>query len=791
MHVGNARLNTRRLSARVGYSCGLAVLFFLVGAKSLQNAVAEGDTRTITMHHLHTNEDITITYKHNGQYDEAALDEAELVPARLAQGAADPMDPHLIDLVWEVQREANTGQPIQVVCGYRSPETNAMLRHRSAGVARFSQHMLGHAMDFYIPGIQLEKLREIGLRMQRGGVGFYPTSGSPFVHMDIADIRMWPRMSREELARVFPDGRTVQIPSDGRPMPGYALALADIKQHGKMPSANSLDAARAAGVDVGVLVASNERHSNPFARLLGLGVKDEDDEEEVTVASAVPTPMPAVTPPPGVTPAAAPQANVPVPPKRPVIAAIEHGAQVAEKATVAAAVKVADAASKVKLIRTADAAPLQPALQPLPAPSQQCRPRRSPTSRAAASQAPAAAVAADPAGGQQRAERQPGHRRARLLAGPGRRHGGRQSFRRSQACAQRAGRRASRRAPIADATTGAIGPFVNPNTNAGGSGIALSYAEPSAGTGAPAAAAPMGIAALRAAAPAQNTPVQAATVQTVPVQVAPVQQQTNGAPDGTTVAVKRTGNQASSVIMTASSTSVTVVKSDARFGNPWMRAIVMSPSVHAVPDHDGVRRPRHAHARGHDDQAGERGVHDFRRRSESGPRQRSLHRLGDRLHPDGELSGAQRVAAIVAFQGVAWREPGFHNHKFAGLADAPLRVSEYGFRGPTWLAGMTAASVQHAERVQIGLEDSLVLLALVAVLFAHAHHDAQRLDVEAVALGLGIDVADIVRDGFLFFFELFHAFDERLELILGETVGGLFVFDGGSGGHCVLLTMRA
>ena len=147
------------------------------------------------------------------------------------------MDPHLIDLVWEVQREANTGQPIQVVCGYRSPETNAMLRHRSAstGVARFSQHMLGHAMDFYIPGIPLEKLREIGLRLQRGGVGFYPTSGSPFVHMDIADIRMWPRMSREDLARVFPDGRTVQIPTDGRPMPGYALALADIKTRGSMP----------------------------------------------------------------------------------------------------------------------------------------------------------------------------------------------------------------------------------------------------------------------------------------------------------------------------------------------------------------------------------------------------------------------------------------------------------------------------------------------------------------------------------------------------------------------------
>ncbi len=95
--------------------------------------------------------------------------------------------------------------------------------------------MLGHAMDFYIPGIPLEQLRVIGLRLQRGGVGFYPESGSPFVHMDTGGIRMWPRMTREELARVFPDGRTVHIPTDGKPLPGYALALADIRKRGERP----------------------------------------------------------------------------------------------------------------------------------------------------------------------------------------------------------------------------------------------------------------------------------------------------------------------------------------------------------------------------------------------------------------------------------------------------------------------------------------------------------------------------------------------------------------------------
>ncbi len=109
-----------------------------------------------------------------------------------------------------------------------------MLRRRSAhtGVARHSQHMLGHAMDFYIPGVPLEQIRFAGLRLQRGGVGFYPASGSPFVHLDTGNIRHWPRMTHDQLVRVFPDGRTVHIPSDGVPLKGYELARADIEKRG-------------------------------------------------------------------------------------------------------------------------------------------------------------------------------------------------------------------------------------------------------------------------------------------------------------------------------------------------------------------------------------------------------------------------------------------------------------------------------------------------------------------------------------------------------------------------------
>ena len=175
------------------------------------------------------------------------------------------MDRHLFDILWEVYRDVDGKKPIQIISSYRSPATNAMLRRRSSGVARFSQHMLGHAMDFYIPDVPLEQIRFAGLRLQRGGVGFYPTSGSPFVHLDTGSIRHWPRMNHDQLARVFPDGRTVHVPSDGKPLKGYELALADIEKRG-----NGDDAATVSKPSL-------------FARLFR-GKSSEEDEEAGAVA---------------------------------------------------------------------------------------------------------------------------------------------------------------------------------------------------------------------------------------------------------------------------------------------------------------------------------------------------------------------------------------------------------------------------------------------------------------------------------------------------------------------------
>ena len=277
---------------------GFTGLFLLGANQSLQTAVAEGDTRTISFHHVHTGEDITITYKREGRYDEAALKKLDWFMRDWRRDETTHMDPHLIDLLWETNREVGGTEPIQVVCGYRSPETNSMLRARSTGVAQFSQHTHGQAMDFYIPGVPLETVRTVGLRLQRGGVGFYPTSGSPFVHLDTGTIRHWPRMTHDQLAKVFPDGRTVHIPSDGQPLPGYALALAEVERHGAVPSATSLEAARGHGIDV----ASAERMAKPtrslFASLFGAKQDDEErgDEQQAAAPARKSTNLRARTP---------------------------------------------------------------------------------------------------------------------------------------------------------------------------------------------------------------------------------------------------------------------------------------------------------------------------------------------------------------------------------------------------------------------------------------------------------------------------------------------------------------
>lgn len=263
----------------------------------MHDATALNETRTLSFHHTHSDEDLTVTFKRDGRYDEEALKQLNHYLRDWRSQEQTTMDRHLFDILWEVYRDVDGKKPIQIISSYRSPATNAMLRRRSSGVARFSQHMLGHAMDFFIPDVPLEQIRFAGLRLQRGGVGFYPTSGSPFVHLDTGSIRHWPRMTHDQLARVFPDGRTVHVPSDGNPLKGYELARADIEKRGNGDEASTIS-----------------KPGGLFAALFK--GKSNDEEDEGAAAPAVSD----KTAPAGVTAAAKPADPVPMPRSKPAVA---------------------------------------------------------------------------------------------------------------------------------------------------------------------------------------------------------------------------------------------------------------------------------------------------------------------------------------------------------------------------------------------------------------------------------------------------------------------------------------
>jgi uncharacterized protein YcbK (DUF882 family) len=276
---------------KAGYHLGLTSLLLLMGAGSVHDAAALNETRTLSFHHTHSDEDLTVTFKRDGRYDEEALKRLNHYLRDWRTQDEIVMDRHLFDILWEVYRDVDGKAPIQIISSYRSPATNAMLRRRSSGVARFSQHMLGHAMDFFIPSVPLEQIRYAGLRLQRGGVGFYPTSGSPFVHLDTGSIRHWPRMTHDQLAKVFPDGRTVHIPTDGAPLKGFELARADIEKR-----SNGEDTAIAG--KPGFLASLLKGKSSDDEDEAGGSIADENPvaAKSTDTKSADPVPMPRAKP---------------------------------------------------------------------------------------------------------------------------------------------------------------------------------------------------------------------------------------------------------------------------------------------------------------------------------------------------------------------------------------------------------------------------------------------------------------------------------------------------------------
>lgn len=175
-------------------------------------------TRTISLYNIHTKETVTVQYKKDGKYVPEAMDQINWILRDWRKNEKTRMDPELIDLLWEVHTELGSREPIHIISGYRSRSTNEMLRATRGGQASQSRHILGKAADVHFPDVPIRRIRYSALVRERGGVGYYPTSAIPFVHLDTDRVRAWPRLPRYELALLFPDGRTQHIPADGRPL---------------------------------------------------------------------------------------------------------------------------------------------------------------------------------------------------------------------------------------------------------------------------------------------------------------------------------------------------------------------------------------------------------------------------------------------------------------------------------------------------------------------------------------------------------------------------------------------
>ncbi|MBZ9605164.1 DUF882 domain-containing protein [Phyllobacterium sp. KW56] len=241
------------------------------------SAQASAETRTLKLYFIHTKERAEITFKRNGRYQQDGLNKLNKFLRDWRRNEPTKMDPRLFDLVWQIYQNVGGRDYINVVSAYRSPTTNSMLRSRSRGVAKTSQHMLGKAMDWYLPGVKLSTLRVTAMKFQAGGVGYYPTSGSPFVHTDVGNVRHWPRMSRRELLAVFPDGKTMHIPSDGKPLPGYDQAVAAYESR-KRNGGSAIQVASASG--------SSRSGKTLFGMIFGGGADEEEDTSESTTAVA-------------------------------------------------------------------------------------------------------------------------------------------------------------------------------------------------------------------------------------------------------------------------------------------------------------------------------------------------------------------------------------------------------------------------------------------------------------------------------------------------------------------------
>jgi uncharacterized protein YcbK (DUF882 family) len=179
-----ATLATRRSFLAL---CGAAALSMTPVAA--EAAVRQPSVRTIAILNPHTGEAIKTSYWVKGEYVTDELEAVNYVLRDHWTNEVAEIDPKLLDTLYALQNRLETRNAFHVTSGYRSPETNDMLRRNGEPAAKHSLHMEGKAVDVRMPGRSVKYIHRAAMRLRAGGVGYYPRSN--FVHLDVGPVRHW------------------------------------------------------------------------------------------------------------------------------------------------------------------------------------------------------------------------------------------------------------------------------------------------------------------------------------------------------------------------------------------------------------------------------------------------------------------------------------------------------------------------------------------------------------------------------------------------------------------------
>ena len=181
------RGHTRRALLRAFAATTITAAPVMANAAGLLRGA--GDIRRLRMYNGRTGESLDTIYWIEGHYIKDALSEVNHLMRDWRRNEVRQIDTRTVDILAAAHNLLDVKDPYMLISGYRSPQTNAMLRSRGSGVARESRHLKGEAADIRLNSRSVSQVARAAIACQGGGVGRY--SGSNFVHMDCGPVRTW------------------------------------------------------------------------------------------------------------------------------------------------------------------------------------------------------------------------------------------------------------------------------------------------------------------------------------------------------------------------------------------------------------------------------------------------------------------------------------------------------------------------------------------------------------------------------------------------------------------------